>query len=663
MAIPPSYSSTEITSLPEIIYSSDENHDSSSPVITCHRLTGNNYLKWSQSVKIFLSGRDRLGYVTGDTEKPATTAANYSTWMRENSQVMSWLLNSMSPSVGRNFLLYQTVVEIWSAIQETYSSVDNISEMFGIEGKASSLKKDGMTVTLYYNTLNALWQQLDLYADNDWETQKDAALYKTITAHQIIGTSPLPSLREAYSTVKREESRRLVMMPDATNLEGSALLTHSSSSANIRRGRPWCNHCKKPGHPKDKCWKIQGKAHDWKPRTSNSGRDASPTLTKEQMVEIQKLFEKFQVPHISKPPHTPTPTLQSPITAPSPSIIGEPMYPLSPHVDSTNHTPAPTLTQNATPKPTIRQPPLLMRVLYQVSLLYRIWMIFLLPSEGVRACTKYPIKKFVGYNSLMPSFQAFTTTLDATQIPTNVDEALKHPRWRQVVQVELDALEKIATWTLTTLPPGKKAVGCKWIFVIKYNSNGSIRRYKARLVTKGFTQTHGIDYIETFAPVAKLNTVRVLLSLAVNLDWNLHQMDVKNAFINGNLKEEVYMKIPHGLSVVGGTKKVCRLNRSLYGLMQSHRAWFERFTKVLLKHNFVQSLADHTLFIKKNSVGKQILLLVYVDDIIITGDDKEGILLLKRLLTVEFETKDLGKLRYFLGMEVARSPHGLGINQ
>ncbi|KAL4354735.1 hypothetical protein GQ457_06G019820 [Hibiscus cannabinus] len=155
--------------------------------------------------------------------------------------------------------------------------------------------------------------------------------------------------------------------------------------------------------------------------------------------------------------------------------------------------------------------------------------------KGVRACSKYPLQKFAGYGTLVPSFRAFTTTLDAQQIPKNIDEALSHPGWRKAVEEELSALEKTATWTVTDLPQGKKAVGCKWIFVIKYNSNGSIQRYKARLVAKGFTQTHGIDFTETFALVAKRNTVRLLLSVAVNLDWNLHQFDVKNAFLNGHL--------------------------------------------------------------------------------------------------------------------------------
>ncbi|KAG8472686.1 hypothetical protein CXB51_034612 [Gossypium anomalum] len=283
--------------------------------------------------------------------------------------------------------------------------------------------------------------------------------------------------------------------------------------------------------------------------------------------------------------------------------------------------------------------------------------------KGVRQCTKHPIEKFTGYNSLMPSFQAFTATLDKEQVPTSIAEALKDPKWRRAVEEEICALEKNATWTITDLPQGKKAVGCKWIFAVKYNSNGSIQRYKARLVARGFTQTYGIDFTETFAPVAKLNTIRVLLSLAVNCDWKLHQLDVKNAFLNGKLEEEVYTQLPPGSKFIEGSNKVCKLNKSLYGLKQSPRAWFERFSKVILQNGYKQSLADHTLFIKVTYRNKKAILIVYVDDIILTGDDEEEISNLKKLLNREFETKDLGKLRYFLGMEVARSKEGLVINQ
>ncbi|CAN1152027.1 Retrovirus-related Pol polyprotein from transposon TNT 1-94, partial [Linum perenne] len=280
--------------------------------------------------------------------------------------------------------------------------------------------------------------------------------------------------------------------------------------------------------------------------------------------------------------------------------------------------------------------------------------------KGVRDCTKHSIDRHVGYGGLSSNYQGFVTSLDSVEIPSTVQDALKHPKWRQAVIDELQALQKNQTWDLVTLPIGKKTVSCKWVFTVKYMSDGTIERFKARLVARGFTQTYGIDYEETFAPVAKLNTIRVLLSLAVNLDWDLSQLDVKNAFLNGELTEEVFMSPPPGMDV---GRKVCKLKKALYGLKQSPRAWFERFTKAVISGGYYQCQSDHTLFVKHSKSGKLAILIVYVDDIIITGDDTEEIRRLKLTLANEFDLKDLGELKYFLGMEVARSKHGIALSQ
>jgi len=184
--------------------------------------------------------------------------------------------------------------------------------------------------------------------------------------------------------------------------------------------------------------------------------------------------------------------------------------------------------------------------------------------------SKYLVSNYVSTQRLPMLLKAFAYKLSSCHIPYGIHEALADPKWSQAIQEEMEALEKNRTWDIVTLPQGKKTVGCKWVFSTKYKADGSIKQHKARLVAKGYTQTYGIDYQETFSPVAKLNTVRVLLSLAANLDWPLHQFDVKNAFLHGDLEEEVYMDIPPGYtSTKPGT--VCRLQRALYGLKQSLR--------------------------------------------------------------------------------------------
>ncbi|XP_028100331.1 uncharacterized protein LOC114299723 isoform X1 [Camellia sinensis] len=213
-----------------------------------------------------------------------------------------------------------------------------------------------------------------------------------------------------------------------------------------------------------------------------------------------------------------------------------------------------------------------------------------------------------------------------------------------------------------SLPNGKKPVGCEWVFTIKHNADGMIERYKARLVAKGFTQTYGIDYQETFAPVAKMNSIRAILSCVANLGWPLQQLDVKNAFFHGDLEEEVYMDVPPGFSSQSTVGKVCRLKKALYGLKQSLRAWFGRFLKAMLGFGYQQNNVDHTLFVKRN-VHKVTVLIVYVHDIVVTGNDEEEVTHLKMQLANEFEIKELGPLRYFLGIEVARSDKGIFISQ
>ena len=196
---------------------------------------------------------------------------------------------------------------------------------------------------------------------------------------------------------------------------------------------------------------------------------------------------------------------------------------------------------------------------------------------------------------------------------------------------------------MVPLPSSKNVVGCKWVYKLKTHSDGIIARYKARLVAKGFHQQHGIDFNETFSPVIKPPTVRLVLSLAVSLNWPLRQLDVKNTFLHGTLKEEVYMTQPQGYIDPIHPHYVCKLQKSIYGLKQAPRAWFKSFTTQLLHLRFIASNADSSLFIYKDHKLIAYLLL-YVDDIVLTSNTPAFLDTLIHKLSSVFDLKDLGSL-------------------
>ncbi|WP_338140430.1 Ty1/Copia family ribonuclease HI [Candidatus Phytoplasma australasiaticum] len=280
--------------------------------------------------------------------------------------------------------------------------------------------------------------------------------------------------------------------------------------------------------------------------------------------------------------------------------------------------------------------------------------------------TRFPLSSTLSYDRLSPQFRHFVLNISVDYEPQFYHQAVPFSHWRDAMKDELHAMESNNTWTIVPLPSGHHSIGCKWAYKIKHKADGSIERYKARLVAKGYTQQEGLDYVETFSPVAKLVSVKILLSVAASHNWPLVQLDVNNAFLNGDLFEEVYMDLPlgykHKHTVKQGERLVCRLNKSIYGLKQASRQWFDKFSHLLLSLGFKQSKADYSMFVR--GTGESfIALLVYVDDIIITGASLVNITTLKNHLNAAFKLKDLGSLRYFLGLEIARSSKGILLSQ
>jgi len=225
------------------------------------------------------------------------------------------------------------------------------------------------------------------------------------------------------------------------------------------------------------------------------------------------------------------------------------------------------------------------------------------------------------------------------------------------MQDEYDALQRNGTWTLVPPSRGMNLIDCRWVFKIKRRADGQIDRYKARLVVKGFKQRYGIDYEDTFSPIVKIATVRLVLSLAVTRGWCLRQLDVQNAFLHGVLEEEVYMKQPPGFENPRYPSFVCKLKKAIYGLKQAPRAWYSRLSSKLISLGFVSSKSDTSLFTyRKGSV--EIYMLIYVDDIIVTSSSQDAIKVLLQALKADFALKDLGDLHYFLRIEVEKKSNG-----
>ncbi|WRX26121.1 Reverse transcriptase [Theobroma cacao] len=260
----------------------------------------------------------------------------------------------------------------------------------------------------------------------------------------------------------------------------------------------------------------------------------------------------------------------------------------------------------------------------------------------------FPLSKHLTYNRFSNTHNAFLEAISIIDEPKTFSQAVKHDHWKDAMAKEILALEENKTWVLTTLPEGKHAIDSKWVYKVKYNPDGSVEHYKAQLVAKVI--------------------VRCLLTVVAARNWKLHQFDVNNAFLHGDLAEEVYMKIPQGFARNGEhrvcrlQKSLCRLQKSLYGLRQASRNWYKKFTSSFIAIGYPQSHVDHSLFTSCH--GKSLVaVLIYVDDVIITGTNLTRINFLKWYLDDKFHIKDLGKLIYFLGIEVARSPTGIALCQ
>ena len=272
---------------------------------------------------------------------------------------------------------------------------------------------------------------------------------------------------------------------------------------------------------------------------------------------------------------------------------------------------------------------------------------------------RQPSRWLADYYLLLASYEV------EEKLPETYTEAMQSQdkaKWLVSINEELESLKENDTWKLIDRPQKQNIVGCKWIFRIKRNSDNTIQKYKARLVAKGFTQQLNRDYNETFAPVAKITSFRILLSMAVQFDLYIHQLDVKTAFLNSALTEQIFMEPPEGITFSGD--KVCKLNKTLYGLKQSSRYWNQELDTFLKQIGFINSKSDYCVYIlKRGTPAENIYLVIYVDDILIACKREYELQKFKETFMKRFKSTDLGPLHYYLGLQIFRTQDTISISQ
>ncbi|CAA7040242.1 unnamed protein product [Microthlaspi erraticum] len=247
-------------------------------------------------------------------------------------------------------------------------------------------------------------------------------------------------------------------------------------------------------------------------------------------------------------------------------------------------------------------------------------------------------------------------------IPKDIHEALRHPGWNLAAMDEMTTVHMLNTYTLVPPTEEMNILGCRWVFTTKMKPEGELDKLKARIVAKGYDQEEGVDYLETYSPVVRTATIRMILDVATAKDWKLKQLDVSSAFLHGELKEPVYMIQPPGFEDPARPHYVCKLTKALYGLKQAPRAWFDTFSNYLIDFGFVCSKSDPSLFTYRKD-GRSLVLLLYVDNILLTGSDETLVQDLLVSLNKRFSMKDLGHPKYFLGVEIQSYKGGLFLHQ
>ncbi|KAK4390694.1 Retrovirus-related Pol polyprotein from transposon RE2 [Sesamum angolense] len=629
-------------------------------VLVSAPLTGNNYLNWSFGVKRALSAKMKLGFIDGTSIKPNANHPHFEQWIRVDSMVTTWILNSISKDIVEAFMYTKSSRNLWLDLEQRYGEC-NGPQLYQLQREICSMTQGTTPLSSYFTNIKKLWDEMSelkpvpqctchgctcgaskAMTDMASFTQLMQFLMGLVmffysVRHQLLVMDPVPSINKAYAMVQSVEKQRQVHMELSESTESAALHVTARKlvlKSMVRRTgtyqtyENWFSYGFSQGNfaQSDDFAGMNGVFAGYGNNILTSWI-VDTGATNHMCASACILTNVSPLPNLLTSVHLPDGNTQSsyPISnSLHPFPVTQPAVPTS----SDTHIPL-RRSQRTTSKPS--------------------WL------------NDYECNCISSNDSCIPSSYSaahlsFVAHLSSLQEPKDYLQASKDSNWVAAMNKELEALKANDTWILTSLPPGKQTIGSRWVFKLKLNPDGSVECYKARLVTKGYNQIEGVDYFDT-----ALFNCPYLLALAVSRSWPLLQFDVNNAFLHGSLDEDVYMEPPQGF-VGAAPGQVCKLQKSLYGLKQASRQWNLELMTKFLDFGFSQSTHEHCLFIK-SSDSEFTALLVYVDDILLTGNSESAMYAVRDYLDDLFTIKDLGQAKYFLGLELARSSHGLQVSQ
>ncbi|KFK27477.1 hypothetical protein AALP_AA8G388700 [Arabis alpina] len=619
------------------------------------KLSASNYLLWKTQFESFLSSQMFLGYVTGDTARPAPTVSvktgdvvseMLSVWCMVFTRLKRLQAYESSTTIVNTHMVFS--VDNTSDNVESYGRGSGNSGSYGRNNGYSGRGRNSNRGrgSNYSTRGRGFQQQFSSSSDNSRPTCQICHKYghSADNYHKRFNVYyQTPDVNSALAALRVSDgpSSGQEWYPDTGNLSLNDVLVCPDivksllSVSKLTSDYPISLEFDCDGVAvKDKLTKkvlTQGSRRDeltpllsaWQKSSLPTPTKPSEVVTEEQIFSPAPLFNTSASVAASDPSATDEET-NTPVSHPSPASLfhHEEFPPLTPSSRSSSG----STSTCSTSTPRSRG------------------------KEGIRK----PNQQYSRYVLL-------TITSDHAE-PITVTAALKHPGWTAAMTEEMDTFKETGTFSLVPYQSNMNVLGCKWVFRTKLLADGDLDKLKARLCAKGFNQEEGIDYLETYSPVVMTTTVRTVLHTATTQKWTIKQLDVKNAFLHGDLTETVYMHQPAGFVDSEYPDHVWKLHKAVYGLKQAPREWFNKFSNYLLEFGFKCCKKDPSLFSYQKD-GNIVLLLLYVDDMLLTGNNKDLIDQLLVVLKKEFRMKDMGPLHYFLGIQATYHPAGLFLSQ